>query len=234
MGGLLTASIVSDSIAEETNDPELRVWLWKHYGTTGRAMYTMFEMTLSGCWPNYVRPLLDGVSWGFAIFVVIYVVVVIFAVIRIMTAIFLKETLDAASEDSEMMIAERAMKKEQCLDKLRQIFVLADTSSDGFINRAEFRAMIKRPAVQTIMQKLDLEVHETEALFQLLDDGDGEITHDEFIRGIWRLKGQARSVDLIKVQIDSERMLAILDQVSDALALDKKLPRRLGTKKTDF
>merc|ERR1711920_486189 len=111
---------------DESADMEMRMWAWIHYGTSLRACYTMFEVTLSGCWPNYVRPLLETAGWGYAFVFVVYVVFVVFAVIRIITAIFLKETMDACNSDKEMMITERADKKKAYLNKLSEVFIASD------------------------------------------------------------------------------------------------------------
>ena len=54
---------------------------------------------------------------------------------------------------------------------------------------------------------LDLEVHEVVSLFNLLDDGDGLITHDEFLNGVMRLKGHARSLDIIAISKDMQTQL---------------------------
>ena len=45
---------------------------------------------------------------------------------------------------------------------------------------------------------LDLEVHDAEVLFDLLDNNaDGELCFEEFLKGVTRLKGQARSMDIV-------------------------------------
>ena len=59
-----------------------------------------FEITHSGGWPLLVRPVLEKLGWGFAVPFLIYVTLVIFAVIRIVTALFLKETLTCADDDA--------------------------------------------------------------------------------------------------------------------------------------
>eukprot|EP00971_Amphidinium_carterae_P064882 1285702-Amphidinium_carterae.1 len=138
----------------------MREWAWEHYGTSSRAMYTMFEVTLSGCWPNYVRPLMNEISWWYASFFVIYVAFVVFAVIRVITAIFLKETLDAAGADAEMMVQEKAKKRAQYLEKLKAVFIMADVSGDGMVTEEEFNGILEKPIVRTLLQALELEFHE--------------------------------------------------------------------------
>ena len=47
-----------------------------------------------------------------------------------------------------------------------------------------------------------MDVHESEALFRLLDDGDGCVTLDEFINGILRCKGAARAIDQLALHAE--------------------------------
>ena len=44
----------------------------------------------TGNWPTNVRPILDKVSHAFVIFYLLYITVIVFAVIRVISAIFLK------------------------------------------------------------------------------------------------------------------------------------------------
>ena len=44
------------------------------------------------------------------------------------------------------------------------------------------------------------DVHESTALFHILDDGDGGVTLDEFIDGMVRCKGPARAIDQASVR----------------------------------
>merc|ERR1711971_151743 len=84
------------SMTDETINHADRLWLNKYYGDAVRSSYTLFEVTMAGCWPNYFRPLIEKVSPWFCLFVVPYIAIVAFAMLRIISALFLKQTLDAA------------------------------------------------------------------------------------------------------------------------------------------
>lgn len=57
------------------------------------------------------------------------------------------------------------------------------------------------------MKMIDLPVHEAEELFLVLDhDGCGSLNVDEFIGGVMRLKGTAKSKDMLAVQISLESL----------------------------
>ena len=51
----------------------------------------MFEITHSGSWPAVVRPIVEQVNAWYAILFLTYITLVVFAVIRIVTALFLKD-----------------------------------------------------------------------------------------------------------------------------------------------
>merc|ERR1712226_820895 len=106
------------------------------------------------------------------------------------TAIFLKHTLDNAGSDADLLIAAQMKKKRAYVEKLGEAFQAIDESGDGTITRTEFHQIISHPKVKAYLAVLDLEVHETASLFDLLeDDNDGVITYQEFLDGVYRLKG---------------------------------------------
>jgi hypothetical protein len=159
----------------------------------------MFEATLSGGWPNYARRAIEVINPAFCVFWLVYVITVIFAVIRVITALFLHATMVAAANDDEMMVMNKMKEKEKLVSKLKHFFSEVDTSGDGFIDREEFAEILEDPRMQAWLHVLELEVYEVAALFNLLDDGNGSISSDEFIGGAMRLKGNARAIDSITI-----------------------------------
>jgi hypothetical protein len=103
--GLVMCALLKSHIQDPTLDFGLRVWLYRHYGGPFRSSYTMFEVTLAGCWPTYFRPLIEKISPWYVVFAVTYITFVVFAIIRVITAIFLKQTLQVASSDAEAQVS---------------------------------------------------------------------------------------------------------------------------------
>merc|ERR1712032_688366 len=67
--------------------------------------------------------------------------------------------------------------------------------------------MLQNRSVKAWFAVLDLEVHEVMSLFDLLDDGDGRITYAEFMKGVMRLKGQARELDVVAISKDCQNLM---------------------------
>merc|ERR1712217_588736 len=137
----------------------------------------------------------------------IYVAGVVFAVIRIITAIFLKETLTAANRDAELCAMQ------QMNFTVRRLFNETDESGDGNSSLREFESMCSHANVKAWLKFLDLDLYEAHTLFYLLDDGDGQINFDEFVNGVLRLKGQSRAIDSAAIQQDIAHILERVDDL---------------------
>jgi len=227
IGAVLLCRMLNPFLFDESLDFSMRVWIFENYGTPTLSLYTFFEATFSGCFPNYFRPLVYDVHSAFAIFVAVYVITVVFAVTRIITALFLKDTLQVAAADAEMVMRERVLQRNKYIQRLNDLFTAADTSGDGKISLEEFKDLMEQPQVMTWFQLLDLEVHEVVSLFNLLDDGDGFVTHDEFLNGVMRLKGHARALDIVAISKDlqcvMDQQTAHADQLNHIEEINSKL-----------
>lgn len=233
MGSLVMGNLLQEYITDSEEPMEARVWVWTYYGTAYRAMYTMYEITLAGNWPTRARPILEYVDHRFAIFYVIYVTFIVFAVIRIITAVFLRETLEAANNDAEMMVQERLLQNARYVKKLEGIFAAMDESGDGLLTEDEMTQLLLNPRVQAYLQSMDLDVAEGQALFQLLQNGEGMVTYEDFIDGVLRCKGPARAIDQICLQCDVKNVADSLKSLVSSLEENKVIrgKRRQGRRR---
>merc|ERR1719281_86296 len=101
----------------------------------------MFQMTIAaGGFVAPCRLLMVEVNFMYFLFFIPYVWTVTFAIVRIISAIFLKETLAAAASDQENAVAERLRKKDRDIENLRRLFQEADVDGTGSITMDEFTA----------------------------------------------------------------------------------------------
>lgn len=150
--------------------------------------------------------MLEKASQLFVIFFVLYITVVVFAVIRVISAVFLKDTFDAAQNDAEQLVIDKLRLKSQYISKLERIFRAIDAEGEGVVTEERLMQILANDKVAAYFQTLDLDVHEGRALFHLLDNGDGEVTLEEFIDGIMRCKGNARAIDQVAMHADLKQL----------------------------
>eukprot|EP00928_Gymnodinium_smaydae_P035832 TRINITY_DN25142_c0_g1_i1.p1 TRINITY_DN25142_c0_g1~~TRINITY_DN25142_c0_g1_i1.p1 ORF type:complete len:575 (-),score=50.42 TRINITY_DN25142_c0_g1_i1:165-1835(-) len=219
--GILISQLVQDVTGNSSHDLDLRRSIHHLYGNALASTYTFFQITMSGCWPNFVSPLVDRVSSWYLVFFLPYITFVVFAVIRIITALFLKATMDMAASDADMIVAEHMQKKEILMRQLQVFFQEADSSGDSLLTMDELETAISCKKVKSWLHHLGLEVHDCKLLFYLLDNGDGFITVDEFMRGVGRLKGTSRAIEMEALRRDVEKLISMtiaLGMRNDALA----------------
>jgi len=206
MFSLFLCQLMQGVVLDADEDNDLKRWVYRYYGSSTRALYTVFEITFSGGWPNYARPLVEQVGpvYGFVFF--LYVTAVVFAMVRIISAIFLKDTLQTAANDADMMVQEKNHEVAAFTRKLAALFELADQSGDGQLSLEELENVLSCPKVKVWMSVLGVDTTETRNLFSLLDDGDGLISYGEFVAGISHLKGTARSQDTFAIMRDCARI----------------------------
>merc|ERR1711881_184758 len=107
------------------------------------AWLTVFQITLAPAPRAYIgRLMIFEVSPLYVLFFVPYTMGVTFAIVRVISAIFLKETMAASSADQDMAIALKMKARDKQIKGLREIFLEGDEQGDGHINADEFHRML--------------------------------------------------------------------------------------------
>mmetsp|Transcript_89007 Transcript_89007/g.223958 ORF Transcript_89007/g.223958 Transcript_89007/m.223958 type:complete len:533 (+) Transcript_89007:92-1690(+) len=208
MAALFLCQSVQGAIREEPGviSPQTQEWIFLKYGTPIRAVWSVFEFTFSGGWPGYADTLVEDVSNLYALFFFVYIISVVFALFRIITALFLKDTMALAAKDAEVAIQQKLEQKEQLAKNLLDFFEAADSSGDGVLTAEEFNEILSNPKIKTWLSMMDLSLHETEELFTILADGDGLVSFDEFTKGVLTMRGAARSEDVMSIKRNGQKM----------------------------
>lgn len=168
LAALFLCQALNATMLESGVDQATKSWIFRFYGTPSRAIWTVFELTFSGGWPSYARPMVEDVSAAYAVFFFIYISSVTFAMFRIITALFLKDTLGVASHDVELAIQEKMKEKHSYAAQLLEFFVAADTSGDGYLTIEEFENILKDEHVRSYLSYLELDHAQSRPLGTLI------------------------------------------------------------------
>jgi len=228
MAAIFMCQSLHEFIVDESNEMDARRWVNDMYGDGLKSFWTIFELTFSGCWPNYARRIVQEVSPLYTIFFYVYVYIVVFVMTRIVAALFTKETFAQASQDAEMMVRARSQKTAFLKQKLSELFDEADVSGDDLLDLEEMRLLLDHPKVRLWMQELGVDLADADALFALLHDGSGGVTRAEFVSGITKLRGEARASDLLPVVSNMQRILGHVKSLRtslDSLLMEKEAVR---------
>merc|ERR1719240_103086 len=92
----------------------------------------------------------------------------------------------------------RKERKKKNARKMGKKVLKTDTSGDGHISREEFENVFREdPNLKTWFSAQDLDADDIDLLYDFLDDGDECLTPEDLSKGICRLKGTAKSLDVI-------------------------------------
>jgi len=210
VAGMFISNLVEGFIKDETKDVELRRQVFGYYGTFWRSIITMFEITFAN-WPTTCWLLVDHVNEALGVFFLVYRCAIGFAVLSVIQAVFIQQTMKTAQLDEEFSAEMKNRERTKFVERLMKVYERLDTNQDGVISWDEFMPILDDQSIKAALASVEIEPREVETLFRLLDDGDGQVSVDEFIEGMTRLKGQARAVDLMVVLNLTKRLAAKFD-----------------------
>jgi len=216
--GMFLNGFLEDYMTSNSNALGDKQQIYKYFGTFSRTMVTMYEITL-GNWVPVTRLLMENVSQVYGPVILSYRFVTGFAMVRVITGVFLHETFKVAAMDDNLMVVQKQRQTSMYKRKMLDLIQMADTSADGKIDKEEFMEILKNKWIRTWLGAMDLEVADGELLFEFVDFGNGEVTGAELFDGLVRLKGPARSIDLIGLTFRFSALEQLVEQLCTSLTV---------------
>lgn len=188
------------------------------FGTIGRSMFTLMQVVTLDSWSSSVARYIVDRQWYMSFFFIIFIMMTSFSLLNLVVSLIVEQTL-AETQRLESRAAVRAEKaRRQELESIREIFMLADADYNGELDLKEFLNAVQDQEVLGRLLQLELPVEEATQLFQVMEgNGSRSLTMKEFIDGCTKLKGPARSKDLLAVQAQADTMARQLDMLGAEL-----------------
>eukprot|EP00421_Protoceratium_reticulatum_P011283 CAMPEP_0168398948 /NCGR_PEP_ID=MMETSP0228-20121227/21841_1 /TAXON_ID=133427 /ORGANISM="Protoceratium reticulatum, Strain CCCM 535 (=CCMP 1889)" /LENGTH=485 /DNA_ID=CAMNT_0008412465 /DNA_START=45 /DNA_END=1502 /DNA_ORIENTATION=+ len=189
--------------------------VWEYCGTFTRALYSMFEITLAN-WPTVGRALSENVSEVFMLFSVLHKLTIGFAIVGVVNGVFMQETFKVAATDDTIMLRQKETAARIHRRKMKLLFEHADTSGDGQLTLDEFHEVVSDPQIKTWLASMEIDAADVDNLYSLLDQtGEGRLSATELIRGMLKLKGPARAIDLANLMREHRLLIERLSWYED-------------------
>jgi len=211
--GMLVAQLAYGIYTDPSKSLEARQKVFRFYGTFTRTQFTMFEVTFVN-FSTQARVLVDEDGEAWVIFFILYRCVVSFAVMQVIRAVFIQQTLKVAETDKELLLVRKLGEERRMTENLNQIFDRGDQRKSGFLEYHQLRDLFKDPAVRVYMQTLDIDSGDADALWSLLDlNGNGKISRNEFVLGSSKVRGKATCLDMFQVHALTEQISTKLEDL---------------------
>jgi hypothetical protein len=201
-------------------DREMRDTLHQMYKGLFRSLLSLL-MAISGGvdWYDAVRPFM-GIDPIYTVMFLMYILFVVFGVLNVVTGVFVESAMQL--RDRDLLIHSEMERTEEFLNDMRELFLEADADNTGRMCWNELKDYFKNERVVAYFTVHQLDVSDAYFIFKLLDtDGSGEIEIDEFAMGCMRLKGQAKTSDMLRIMQESakinQQIFADLDHFNDQI-----------------
>jgi hypothetical protein len=168
-----------------------------YFGSLSDTMYTLFMCITGGLSWGEASVLMRGPGWALEAVVIVYIFFAIFAVANIVNGVFVDGAIELAKHDRLTIVAKQQAEDAANEKHLINLLMAIDQDEDGKINFEEFSTSLERDDVRDFIAALQLEITDAQGFFALLDENaSGCVNIAEFITGMTKLRGDARSVDV--------------------------------------
>eukprot|EP00747_Dinoflagellata_sp_TGD_P082645 gnl/TRDRNA2_/TRDRNA2_161771_c1_seq2.p1 gnl/TRDRNA2_/TRDRNA2_161771_c1~~gnl/TRDRNA2_/TRDRNA2_161771_c1_seq2.p1 ORF type:complete len:309 (+),score=54.66 gnl/TRDRNA2_/TRDRNA2_161771_c1_seq2:1-927(+) len=203
--------------------PEVEDLVDKYYSSLFTAILGLYQAVTGGVsWEVLVMPLLNHVSPLVGLVFAFYIAFVVLALMNVVTGVFVESALKTQQEHEETTT----------MNSVDKIFREIDLDESGKMSWTEFEAQLAMKDVQDHLADVNVRIEDAKALFNMLDwDNSGDVSYSEFLNGVLRLRGVAKSIDVITLLHESRHCWDELSQhvtrVDTQLA---KLSKAMGCK----
>jgi Ca2+-binding EF-hand superfamily protein len=181
------------------------------FGTLPGSMISLYQAMSGGNdWGAFYDALAaTGLFWQ--LMFLCYISFAVFAVLNIVTGVFVESAVELANNDQEARIHEQLALKRKIEKELTHVFVAMDVDGNGLIHRNEFEDLLKSEKVFAVFRDMEIQADEALRLFDALDiDESGAIVAREFVEGCMDMQGTGSAYNqalMLRELADIKRML---------------------------
>merc|ERR1712187_469010 len=130
---------------------------------------------------------------GYRILFVLYIVFMLFGVLNVLTGVFLAAAGDVL--DKDILIAQELNAKRVFRQTMQTLFAELDKDGVGILRWNEFQKYFEDEQLRAYFMANGIAPHDARQMFMILDSsGSEEVSTEDFIRGMEKLKGPSRAI----------------------------------------
>jgi hypothetical protein len=217
---IMATSLIGKQEAYES-DAEASEIAKDYFGDVVISMFTLFQIMTLDSWTAIVRPLMKVQPW-ILLFFIFFISIAVFVLMNLVTAVIVEHAFSGAKDEAQELAARLDQEKEQELQELEDLFAQIDESGDGKLTKEELFGAVKQRKVRQKLRAMDVMPKDIAELWEILDNGDGELDPAEFTNGIRRLRGEAKAKDILRL----ERELRVLERSCEKMEDNLRLSER--------
>jgi len=193
-----------------------------YFGDVWKTLLTLFQVVTLDSWTAVARPLMKK-SGVIAPFFLCVIAVVTFVLMNLITAVIVEHAFNQAKEDEEMVAHELKQEQDAEIAELCEIFKEIDLDGSGMLDKEEYdQAVMFNPRIKAKVDVLEMTQQELLDLWSLFAGADGELSVEEFERGMRSIRGEARAKDTFtcvrRLHRVNKRLSALIQSIASIQA----------------
>lgn len=189
---------VANYLPTEDRDEQVVDRLMDTWGTVYKSMVSLYKATTGGTdWETIGDPIQYTGEVYYVIFLM-HVGFLLFAVLNILTGVFLNDAAKASERDMMNVTLEAREQEEEDLRALKLLFRHIDQDGNGKITLDEFVDSLEQEEVQGYFSMLHIDATDAVGFFKLLTQitEDNSVEYEAFVESCAKLQGEARRADV--------------------------------------
>eukprot|EP00927_Polykrikos_kofoidii_P052326 TRINITY_DN4610_c0_g1_i1.p1 TRINITY_DN4610_c0_g1~~TRINITY_DN4610_c0_g1_i1.p1 ORF type:complete len:683 (-),score=121.96 TRINITY_DN4610_c0_g1_i1:20-1960(-) len=192
--------------ANEDDQMEINA-IERRWGSVRASVVTLYASCTGGVsWMDLVEELEDKNVWLYWLFL-LYVAFFMFVIANTLTSLLLEATIQNANKDQQEVLVNAMAKKHQYIKQIQGLFKHLDSDKSSQVSMEEVRRHLEDPMMIAFMSNLGIDSSDVSDFFAILTSEGGHtgVDIDTFVSGCMKLRGQARSVDLVSLSVQQKR-----------------------------
>ena len=219
--GLILTQACADFFAEDVDRSYMDDYaeLQSHFGSLDSSMLSLFEAVSSGTdWGDYVT-FLNPLPWIYTFVFLTFIFVGIFAILNVVTGVFVQGALDNAQSDRAACARKTRKLRDTYLLEMRQFFQDLDADGSGYITQDEFHDALCDGSTRDFFDAYGFEFQDMDLLFALLDrEANGRVSCEDFLKGCMKLRGGARSLEMTVVLFQNKWLMHSVGRLAQCIS----------------
>jgi len=190
---------------------ELREAYIEWFGSIQLSMRTLLVAISGGTdWIQFCQ-MLELVSPFYSLMFILYTMLVFHGVLHVVASIFVDSAMNTSKQETTDLIFQEMNNKDSYMRLIQTVLQEADKDASGTVSWDEFQKYLNHHRMMKFFRAIELDVTEARGLYKLLDvDESDEVPIDEFVTGCFRLKGNAKSLDLASLMHENKKVMQVL------------------------
>jgi len=188
----------------------------KMYGSLSKSMYTLFKSITGGLDWGEAADAIAHAGPGYTATYITFIFFTIFSVLNIVTGIFVEGAIENAKQNRTAVMSQAEKHRINHMVEMMTIMKKIDEKDKGFITWQDYTNSLEDENLMKFWHSFNITVNDAAEVFAVLDrDCDGVVDLVEFVEGMRKFEGLAKSTDiqLLRAQIQNiEEDIMVLEE----------------------